>query len=1101
MEDNTSPLPGQLLGQILSINIDTKLLGGAFANSYKSLETFPKTLADVNSFTTQYMSRIPVYEGKIGLLIATDLVYANFLKKSLPTTHEITVFIDGLCQICAKSALGEFEIWWCSEATSWLGRRLFTYITHLQSLKILEHLLSKLTNLKALQMTVDSEYIINICLKLFALAIEKLQESEITARFPDIHKPIFAYLPTAKLQLQAAWSIDALVKKCPSLILSLLSYMITYTTIAYAELEGLRTQYFSKETLTENINNLLGHCSCLAILIRALPKSNRGIPVEETEIAFNTVRNMVSGGEYQGDVIDEDKMFTAEINDQEIDNAIRHAAWILVDSLLYLGPSWVGSRLNFLFKLWKLPFGRKTCIIEQMPQYLIIGEVTHKKVASSAMLSFLKHNKSLLHPQIFKLITVYLTNALQFLCPSKNSTQHRSFLEQNCSSGGLTELKKNIYECILHLPSSFVSGKIALLLNPICSEVVNEKANSMNLYYFYQTQESCKPSAMMQLAMYWLNNEDAYLVCQKPLHYLNSLSLIGNEGQQENWNGNTDLSQSFSEMMSFALRISADVFTNSALNGSNRQKLFQYLSQHLSTSLKSRETNVKSNKICNVLLAVLGCLRNLSLNRGLITDQVLMSCIRSMLAGAESLSHPLIKCIFAEGMIYLCKVMGDPQHIPVFMKEIEHRIILSENNANIKSGIVMQVGNMYKHFEISMLERNQDALGHIIQSISRDPVAGTWALHALYKAYSAHDNKVENIFKATFPLGYHHYFNDYNSDFQFRDTMMFLSQKHLLLNMNPGDSFYLRSRIVWEDTWRKSEFAYECALKMLGNPMFNSEEIVKKAVESVPDKAAVVFLNKASLGAVNGLELVKVFEYFDKTLDQELEGELGKIIKKLVGTDPEAVQKLKNIILSIETIQEEEVKGLSALNDRESVQKPFDYFTEKSKLLALDLLIALISESPGDYQSQLEEYINFSIHLTSFAESISAKGFQLVSHLFKAYKDLIDTDDPSKKYLEIFEAQVSAAIREYIDGSSITLCKNANKLLQIFFIVPGSHDTMVIKRLVNTLVGFLATRGKFYIGKEGYTDLIATELYISRLLVLAKTLLFAPDFIADIVKE
>ena len=52
---------------------------------------------------------------------------------------------------------------------------------------------------------------------------------------------------------------------------------------------------------------------------------DRGIPVEETEIAFNTIKNMVSG-EYQGDVIDEDKMFASEPNDQEIDNAKRHAA-------------------------------------------------------------------------------------------------------------------------------------------------------------------------------------------------------------------------------------------------------------------------------------------------------------------------------------------------------------------------------------------------------------------------------------------------------------------------------------------------------------------------------------------------------------------------------------------------------------------------------------------------------------------------------------------------------------------------------------------------------------------------------------------------------
>ena len=165
-----------------------------------------------------------------------------------------------------------------------------------------------------------------------------------------------------------------------------------------------------------------------------------------------------------------------------------------------LGPNWVGSRLNFLFKLWKLPFGRKTCIFEQMPSHWVIGEVTHKKVASHAMLTFIKQNASLLQPQVFKLITVYLCNALQFLCPQKNSTQHRLFLEQNCAPGSLTQLKKNIYECLLYIPASFISGKIGNVLNPLCSEVINERANNTPLYYYYSHKTGIKSSSMMQLS-------------------------------------------------------------------------------------------------------------------------------------------------------------------------------------------------------------------------------------------------------------------------------------------------------------------------------------------------------------------------------------------------------------------------------------------------------------------------------------------------------------------------------------------------------------------------------------------------------------------------
>ena len=992
MEENPSVLAGTLLGEILCVQIDPRLSGAHFSSSHKVLEQFPKTLAEVNFFLVQYMSRAVSIDAKIGLLIAGDLAYERFLKASLHSSHECTQLMEGLLLICARSWTTDFDSWWCGEAISWLGVRLFASTSHAQSLQVLDYLLTKLASLRQVtsgpaptesESYRTAEFMTSACLKLFALAMEKLLESEIIARVAEPHMPIFARLTQPKLQMQAVWTTGALVKRCPSLILSLLSQMITNTTIAYAELEGLRTQYFSRETYSENSSNLIGHCSCLATLIKALPGSLRGVPIEETEIAFNTVKNMVSGGEYQGDVIDEDKMFAAEQNDQDIDNAIRYAAWIIVDGLLHLGPEWVGSRLTFLFKLWKLPFGNKTCVFDQMPQHWVIGEILHKKVASSAMLSFLKYNKSLLQPQVFKLITVYLTNVLQFLCPLKNSTQRRQFLEQNCSPSTLTQLKKNIYECILYMPSSFISGKIAMILNPICSEVVNERANSMSLYYYYTTRRNSRPSAMMSLSEQWLSSEDGYLIYQRPLHYLHSLSLVGNEAQHESWIGNEDLSQPFCEMLGSALRIFSEIFTNSALNASNRQKLFQYLSQHLGTALKNKESGNKSNKTCNILLAVLGCLRNLSLSRGIITDLSLMTCIRTMLSGAENISQPLIKCIFAESMIYLCKVMADPQHIPVFMKEIEHRILLSENNAVIKSGIVMLVGNMYKHFDIAILEKNQDALGHIIQSISRDQSAGAWALHALYKAYSSHGNRVENIFKATFPLGYHHYLNDYNSDFQFKDTMMLLSQKHLLLNSNPLDAFYLRSRLVWEDTWEQSEFGYDCVVKMLGQSAFNAQGVIDLAVSKIPDKAAVVFLTKTSMKELSALKLLKIFKHFDEATDEEQENALLKIAEFLIDKDPEAIGVLKQIILSTEVVQEEEVKGMSALNDRDSEQKSFEFFSQKSKKLAIELLITSISENPGKYKNQIEEYINFAIHLTSFSDILSVKGFQLAITIFK----------------------------------------------------------------------------------------------------------------------
>lgn len=994
MEENTSSLPGELLGEILSLNIDVSLSGHYFTNQRKSLDQFPKTLNDINYFLTQYMSRVISHEVKSGLIQAADIAYEKYLKKSLISANELNSFAESLVNIACKSCCNEAETWWSVEVMAWLMRKALEYLSQSQILKIGDFIKNKLnslvTNLNDQSLSdtdplrYQNEGLLIIILKFLGLVCDKQMELPLDSCLQDLDKSLLILLKYPRIQLQVCWTLENVIKRCPSLALVYLSKLVTNTTIAFAELECLRSQSYSREALNTAISNLLGHVSCLAILIKTLPECNRGVPVEETEMAFNTTKNLVFS-EYQGDIVEEEKMFSNDPGIQEIDNAKRHAAWILVDGLMYLGPSWVGSKLNFLFKLFKLPFGRKTCIVETMSHSWIIGEVTHKKVASSAMLTFLKQNKSLLQPQIFKLITVYLSNALQFLSPPKNSTQHRLFLEQNCNPGALTELKKNLYECLLYLPNTFISTKINQILNPIYSEVVNEKTNTIPIFFTYTGKYGYKSSAMTQLAESWISSEDVYIHIQKPCSYLHSIALVGHEGVYESWERKDDLDSSFCVMLNYALKIFSDIFTNSSLNVTNRQKLFQFISQHLITSLKQKDSNLKYNKVCTILLAVHGCLRKLSQSRGIITDISLTKCIKNMLSSVESISHPLVKCLFAEGMIYLCKVMGDPQYIPVFMKEIEHRIILSETTPNVKSGIVMQVGNMYKHFDIHLLEKNQDALGHIIQSISRDPSVGAWALHALYKAYSVHGNKVEHIFKATFPLSYHHYLDDHNAEFDFGITMMLLCEKHILLSNSPNDSFYLRALIVWEDTWKRSQISYDCACRLMqSKPLFCVKNVFSYAITQIPNKVALSFLMKFPMETfASSLTLFEWFRLIDKNSDLEIEKILISIVCFIIEKDLEAMKSLKLIILSSEKEQEEEHKGLSALNDRESATQQVEYFSIKSKKIAVNIYSQILSEHSSQFVKKIEENVNFAIHLTSFNECLSIKGLELAARIFK----------------------------------------------------------------------------------------------------------------------
>ena len=989
MEDNPSVHSGVLLGELLSISIDTTLSGHSFTNQRKSLDQFPKTLNDVNYFITQYMARLSSHEVRVGLIIAADVTYKKYARKSLNGSQEVHCFVESLSGICTRISNSESESWWACEVIAWLFKKLVGYLSQRQIKNCFEYVKGKIqvlgqneyVNNEPDSVKFSNEYLTIVLLKFLCTILSSSQDLQFDLK--DLDKSLISLLKFPRIQLQVCWTIESIITFNSSYTLPLLSTMVTSTTIAFAELECLRSQSYTKEGLHVAINNLIGTSSSLSTLIKSLPQSSRGVPVEETEITFNTIKSLVSS-EYQGDIIEEEKMFCSDPSIQEIDNAKRLAAWILVDGLMFLGPAWVGSRLNFLFKLWKLPFGRKTCIFEQVPPTWIIGEVTHKKAASSAMLNFMKNNKSLLQPQILKLVNVYLSNALQFLSPPKNSTQHRQFLEQHCASGVLNEFKRNLYESLMLLPSSVLGTKISAILNPIYSELVTEKTNSQHVFFYYNGKTGKRPNAMMALVENWLSPEETYIHYSKPTHYLHSLAIVTNEGVYDTWESKAEVSHLFTDMLASSVKVFSEIFTNSALSVSNRQKLFSFTSQHLSTAVKSKEIQAKFNKICTILLAVHGCLMKLTLARGVITDSVLTKYIKSMLSSVEGFSHPLAKCLFSESMIYLCKVMSEAQYIPVFMKEIEHRIILSETSPNIKSGIVMQVGNMYRHFDISVLEKNQDSLGHIIQSISRDESVGAWALHALLKAYSTHKSKVENIFKATFPLGYHHYLNENTAEFRFSDTMMLLSFKHLMISQNTSDIFFSRAKLIWDNTWKKSPLAYSCALQLKQNQDFDFQSVLNHALDNLPSKDSVLFVCQSDLDQVyHKFSLIDWFRFYDQADDSQVEAGLSKVIDYCIKKEEQSFKKLKEIILSVEREQEEENKGMAALNDRENVQQGLELFSCKSKVLASDKLINLVKTSPSTFESVIEEFINFAVHMTSFPQRLSIKGLELAVAIFK----------------------------------------------------------------------------------------------------------------------
>jgi len=75
----------------------------------------------------------------------------------------------------------------------------------------------------------------------------------------------------------------------------MLSVLLNYTTISHAELAGLKVGPVSREVLCKAVNALIGNCLTLSSLVRCVPFSIRGVPVDIPSGVLKTAVALISG--------------------------------------------------------------------------------------------------------------------------------------------------------------------------------------------------------------------------------------------------------------------------------------------------------------------------------------------------------------------------------------------------------------------------------------------------------------------------------------------------------------------------------------------------------------------------------------------------------------------------------------------------------------------------------------------------------------------------------------------------------------------------------------------------------------------------------------
>jgi hypothetical protein len=112
-------------------------------------------------------------------------------------------------------------------------------------------------------------------------------------------------------------------------------------------------------------------------------------------------------------------------------------------------------------------------------QYLekILTEYRIKKSAISVIRAILAKCSVLLYPQLWKLLSTFLVNAVNFfLNHDKDKKDILAVFKKHISEEDLKLVKSDLFECLLQLPSTSMYGsKFIHLLPAACEEIVSDE--------------------------------------------------------------------------------------------------------------------------------------------------------------------------------------------------------------------------------------------------------------------------------------------------------------------------------------------------------------------------------------------------------------------------------------------------------------------------------------------------------------------------------------------------------------------------------------------------------------------------------------------------
>lgn len=529
--------------------------------------------------------------------------------------------------------------------------------------------------------------------------------SEAAQRLLDVLFSVLSHSSSAP-RAAAAWCLRCLAVASPAHLTPSIDLC----------LEGL-------ENLRSSPEAVAGHSAALAALLGAVRLTQPlGIPHTRGKIVFN---------------VGEELLRSASQNSR-LSRDRTQAGWILIGSIMTLGPAVVKGLLPRMMLLWRNAFPRTAKELESEKArgdaFTWRVSLEARSGALASMHSFLQNSPDLVTDDILRRLTVPVEGALTLLGQAPTLLKPYA----NELRALLAMMRLRLFETLALMPPSCLEANYAALLRLLVSE-----------FTLADGQSSTGTSLLPALC----HTDDTILLMGTHSKTGNSNSDCGLEDQLlSNSTGAiehdlTCLYRPLSEgqlhpepvplgvaVVDASILVFGQVFPRAAVK--HRGQMLEHFGQHLKAASQGQgASDARAEAISlNLYAAILASLRGLveAKAKSLGSDEVKKTAV-AIVVGGLTAPNPIVRCAAAESLGRMAQVVGDPQFVAESAQK-SFDCLKSARDVVSRTGHSAALGCLHRYVGGVGSSQHLHTSVSILLALAQDaasPQVQIWALHSL----------------------------------------------------------------------------------------------------------------------------------------------------------------------------------------------------------------------------------------------------------------------------------------------------------------------------------------------------------------------------------